>query len=171
MIARFNTYQLGKTTEELLAGTSDELLEIALAIARQCQRTLDLCSRHLDPKLFEHADFIEAVRQLARRSARSRIRLMVLQPEGLHRSGHPLIDLAGSLSSFMEVRVPGIEHKDFNEAILIADEIGYIHRLQSDRFEARASFCAPARVGGLLLRFNELWDKGESDPNFRRLTL
>ena len=81
MIARFDTYQLGKTTEELVAGTSDELLEIALAMARQCQRTLDLCSRHLDPKLFEHADFIEAVRQLARRSARSRIRLMVLQPE------------------------------------------------------------------------------------------
>ena len=171
MIARFDAYQLGKTTEELVAGTSDELLEIALAMVRQCQRTLDLCSRNLDPKLFEHADFIEAVRQLARRSDRSRIRLMVLQPEGLHRRGHALINLAGTLSSFMEVRVPGVEHKGFNEAILLADEIGYIHRLQSDRFEATASFCAPARVGGLLLRFNEVWDKGESDPNFRRLGL
>jgi hypothetical protein len=171
MIARFDNYQLGKSTEELVLDTSEEVAEVALAMARQCRRTLDICSRHLDPKLYEHGDFVEAIRQLARRSSRSRIRLIVLQPEGLHRRGHPLINLAGTLSSFIEVRVPGKEHKDFNEAILIADETGYIHRPRSDRFETNASFCSPARVGALVLQFNEIWEKGGSDPNFRRFSL
>ena len=171
MIARFDAYQLGKTTEELVVGSSEDVLEIALVMARQCQRTLDICGRQLDPRLYEHPDFVEAVRQLPRRSNRARVRLLVLQPEGLHRRGHALINLAGALSSFMQVRVPGSEHRDFNEAMLIADETGYIHRLQSDRFEASASFAAPARCGALVLRFNEIWEKGEADPNFRRLGL
>lgn len=164
-------YRLGSNNEKLVFGSSEEVRAIALAMARQCRRSLDIAARHLEPAIYETMEFLDAVRELALQSRHSRIRLLVMLPEALHRRGHKLLDLAASLPTFVKVHVPGEEHKDFNESILIADEIGYLHRLQADRYEGTADFCDPPYVGGLVRRFDDVWDKGEPDPNFRRLSI
>jgi hypothetical protein len=168
---RLDDYTLGTTNDRLVFGSSDEARDIALHMVRQCRRTLDIAARHLEPSMFEHADFIDAVRRLCLKNRHVRVRILVLQPEGLHRRGHALIDTAATLSSFIRVRVPGEEHREYNEALLIADEIGYMHRPQADRYEGHANFRDPPYVGGLVRRFDELWDRSDSDSNFRRLSV
>jgi hypothetical protein len=165
------TQSLGKAGERLSCGSSEEVRAIGTSLALQCRRTLDICGRALDPHVFDNVEFANAVKALALSSRFARVRLLVLQPEQLYTRGHQLLLLAHELPTYIHVRVPGIEDRDFNEAMLIADDAGYIHRRLSDRYEGIAHFNERAYVRELARRFDGLWDHGLIDQNFRRLSL
>ncbi|MGQ0657500.1 MAG: DUF7931 domain-containing protein [Chromatiales bacterium] len=170
-MSRADGQTLGEDGENLTCSSSTDVRQLALAMAQQCRRTLDICGRQLDPHVLDSAEFAEAVRQLAIRSRYARIRLLVLQPELTHQHGHHLLRLAHELSSFIHVRVPGEDHKGLNEAMLIADETGYIHRSLSDRYDGVAHFNNRLLASELTRRFDEIWEHGEIDQHFRRLSL
>lgn len=160
---------LGKHTDKIRVESSTQLAELSLSMTQQAQRLLDICSRHLDPLVYDTDAFITAVKELALRSRYSQVRILVLDPESLVSRGHRLVQLAQQLSSFIQIRRPGPDHRDFNEAMLIADETGYIHRLMSDRYEGAASFNASPEAREYKKTFDAIWDRGAPDPNFRRL--
>jgi len=162
---------LGEGRESLLCSSGAEVRAAALAMVRQARRTLDICGRQLDPHLFDNAEFGDEVRKLATGSRNARVRLLVLLPEQLYQHRHHLLRLAHELASFVHVRVPGEDHKGFNEAMLIVDETGYIHRSLSDRYEGIAHFNNAKFAGELTRRFDEIWEHGEIDQHFRRLSL
>lgn len=162
-------HALGKSGEKHGCNSREEFQALALAMATQCHRTLDICGRHLDAPALDEDGFAAAVKTVALRSRFSRIRLFILQPDALYTRGHSLLRLAQQLPSFIHVRVPGAEHRDFNEAMIIADEVGYIHRALSDRYEGIFHFNDRKFANELLRRFEYLWESGELDPNFRRL--
>ncbi len=164
-------HTLGGNNEKLVFGSREDVRAITLALAQQCQRTLDIAGRYLDPELYGTPEFLDAVRKLITRSTHSRVRLLVLQPEGLYRRRHALIALASAFSSFCHVRIPGPDHQDLNEAMLVADETGYLHRKLSDRYEGAASFNDRPYIGGLMRRFEEVWMTAEVDANFQRLRI
>ncbi len=162
---------LGETARAFELGRAKELRRVLLELAQQTRRTLDLVSRHLDPTLYDRDDFVEAVKQLALGSPRARVRMLILDPAPVIASGHRLIPLAQRLSSYIELRVPAPEHREFNEAWLVADKDGYAHRRFSDRFEATVDFHDPRLAAHLTNRFDELWQRAQPDPNLRRLHL
>ena len=160
---------LGTSEELLTVDRAEDVAAIVLALARQARRHLDIVSRHLDPQLYDNEDFADAVKELARSHRLARVRLFVIDPRPLVSRGHRLVELAERLSSTVSIRVPAPEHRQFNEAFLVADNVGYLHRQFSDRYEAEADFGGRRRAGALLDRLNEMWERGEPDPNFRRL--
>jgi len=168
---RFQGYTLGQDREEFQISDSDELRAASLAMARQCHRSLDILSRQLDPAVYDNPEFSDALRQLALQSQYARIRILVLEPATLVSRGHRLLELAGRLSSFLELRVPGREHQGLNEACLIADGIGAIQLPVADRSEGRGSFNDHRLAGVLGKRFDEIWAKAQPDPNLRRLKI
>ena len=85
--------------------------------------------------------------------------------------GHRLIPLSQRLTSFIEVRKVADDFKDYNEAFLIADETGYVHRKHADRFEGVAQFNAVKEAVNLLIFFNEVWRNSAPDPDLRRIYL
>jgi hypothetical protein len=159
---------LGASDRPFETASAEELCRVLLELAQQAQRTLDLVSRHLDPPLYDREDFVEAVKQLVLGSPRSRVRLLVLDPAPVVTHGHRLVPLAQRLSSYIELRVPAPEHREFNEAWLVADKEGYAHRRFSDRYEATCNFHDPRLAVHLTNRFDELWQRAQPDPNLRR---
>lgn len=162
---------LGTSEREFETERAEELRGVLLELAQQTRRTLDLVSRHLDPPLYDHEEFVEAVKQLVLGSPRARVRLLILDPAPLVSQGHRLMPLAQRLSSYIELRVPAPEHREFNEAWLVADKDGYAHRRFSDRYEATCNFHDPRLATHLTNRFDELWQRAQPDPNLRRLHL
>lgn len=168
---RLENYTLGETDDPLTIGTSAEVTMVALMMVSQARRTLDIVSRTLDPIVYDTPEFVEAVRQLALKSRHSKIRLLVHEPAQIMKRGHRLVDLGMQLTSFIEMRIPDNEHADFNESLLIADATGYIHRQNGERYEAKLNF-SDGRTSRILSKiFDEMWDKGRSDPNLRRALL
>ena len=147
------------------------LAALCLDMVEQTRRSLDIVSRHLDPPLFDNEAFAAAVKQIALNHRSAQIRLFILDSRPLVSRHHRLLELAERLPGFIEIRTPSQHYKSFNEALLIADNVGYVHRQFSDRFEAEADFCDRRRAMALGERLDEMWERGLPDPNFRRLHL
>lgn len=160
---------LGEDAGELEVVERDQVADLSLAMANQASRYIDIVSRHLDPLLYDNDEFAEAIKQLALRSRRARIRLLIIDARPLITTGHRLIDLASKLPSFIEIRAPARHHRGFNEAFLLADNIGYIHRQFSDRFEASIDFADRSVSANLRDRFSTMWERATPEVRFRRL--
>lgn len=160
---------LGEDSEDLSLHLRAEHQMISEQMANQAQRNLRIISRHLDKAIYDTPAFIEAVSQLARRSKFSQIQLLVHDSLPAVQSGHRLINLSQRLSSSIHIQKISREHADFNEAFLIADERGIIHRQFSDRYDGTANFNAPLKAQEMTKQFIELWEQSLPDPQVRKL--
>ena len=167
----FADYVLGDSKDLVEVDRSEAVRAVALSMVNQSQRTLDIISRHLDPVLFDNEMFAGAVRSLAIRSSHSRIRLLVQDPAPVVAAGHRLVNLAMQLSSYVSLRVPGADHRRFNEAWLIADNTGYIRRVHADRYDGVANFADRRYATELAREFDDIWERAAPDPNLRRLNI
>ena len=166
----FADYTLGESADEVVKiDTRQENADAALELVKQCQLKLAIISHELDPFIYDQLDFLEALRNLALRSRHVQIRILVFEPELIVRRGHKLIDLAGKISSYIEMRKPAPEYKKFNEAVLIADEIGYLFRENVERYKGKVNFNSRRESKYLLEVFDDMWEKAKPDPNLRRM--
>lgn len=161
--------KLGADAERVLVGSSAENRAAAIALVSQGKRFLHIYSRDLEPAIYDNAEFIEAVRKLAQYSRYSQIRILVRNSEQIVSHGHGLVALAQQLSSFIQIRKPAPDYDGYNEAFLVVDKMGVLHRRLSDRYEGEVSFHAPERAAVLVKFFDEVWERSEPDPQLRRL--
>ncbi|MSR13023.1 MAG: hypothetical protein EXR86_00335 [Gammaproteobacteria bacterium] len=159
---------LGETEAEFAVDSSEALLEVSLALATQARHSLDIVSRHLDPALYDNELFSDALRALVVNTRRAQIRLLILDSAPVVLHGHRVVELAQRLTDFIQIRVPAPQHKEFNEAWLVADNTGYAHRRFSDRYDATVNFAARRVSNSLTKRFEELWNQAQLDSNLRR---
>jgi len=167
----FSHHILGQTEGELQIETSEDNRLAITCLTRQSSRTIDIISRRLDPGIYDTTDFIDAIRQFALKNHHSRVRILVYEPEKIARRGHRLINVAASLSSFFHIRTPGMEFKDFNESLFVADKTAYVHRLFSERYEASVNFNDKRMAHSLVNQFEEMWEKATPDSSLRRFHL
>ncbi|MGD9000928.1 MAG: hypothetical protein PVF75_10970 [Granulosicoccaceae bacterium] len=169
LIERFKDQRLGETTERLALNSRDENRIVTVQMLEQARRSINITSRSLDPAIYDHKDFLDAARQFALSSPGVRMRILVNDAEPVIKQGHRLLELARKLTSFIEIRVQGKTFHEYNEAWLLVDETGYVHRRLADRFEAEAGFNAPRQVRDMNKQFEEMWQESVTDPNLRRL--
>ncbi len=161
-------YRLGEESDLIDIASAEEHRRAAAALAGQCRRELQLLSRELAPEVYDTPGFTEAVRRLALDGRGLSVRILVWDPRSLTGSGHRLLELSQRLSSFIQLRVPAEEHREFSQAFLVADERGYIHQPLADRYEAQLCFNGPARARELKHQFELFWEKAVPDPELRR---
>jgi hypothetical protein len=162
-------YILGKSVSPLVLNTLDDNRSVSSALVSQATHTLCIASRMLDPRLYNNSAFCDAVAKLASLSRYSRIRALVRDPEPLIKNGHCLVELSRRLSSSVEIRLYGPDHRAFNESFLVVDGIGYVHNELSDRYTATANFNDKTIADALTRKFQEMWDHSIDDPQLRRL--
>ena len=165
----FNEYKIGEQDEIIHLDSMDDNRNAAIALANQCRNTLVLQSYDLDPLIYDNADFIEAVRQVAVNSTRARIQILIEDSRNIITSGHRLINLMRQLTSYIEIRKISTDLKTLPDAFLVCDETGLIYRRQTHRYEGIANFNDRGRCRQLLAEFHDSWEKAVPDPELRRL--
>ena len=168
---RFVELRLGLSDIQIELLTRTETRHATQLMVGQAEASLDVFSRDLDPFLFDDETFIDLLSGLCLRNRRARIRFLVQDPTTPVKRGHRLIELGRKLSSSIEFRQPHQDYQHFNEAYLVADQCGLIHRSLADRFEGTANFYDPVNAQRKLDFFTEVWERSESHPEFRRLYL
>ena len=164
-------YRLGETDKLLqLEKRADNIL-VANHMANQCQRSLNIISRKLDPVLFDTIEFYDAVKYLALRHRKAQIQIIVFEPDAIVKRGHRLLELSGKLSSSIELRKAHYSFNDYNECLMVADATGYIHRENCERYEGTLNFKDRRRSNILLKQFTDMWELATPDPNFRKMLL
>ncbi|MCO6413611.1 MAG: hypothetical protein J5I92_12810 [Thiogranum sp.] len=168
---QFVELRLGVSDIEIDLATRAETQHATDLMAGQAQFSLDIFSRDLDGLLYERQAFLDALTALCRRNRKSRIRFLVQDPVSAVRRSLRLLELSRKLSSSVEIREPHQDYQHFNEAFMIVDECGLIHRGLADRYEGTANFYAPVEARRKLAFFTEVWERSEVNPEFRRLYL
>jgi len=170
-LENLENFELGKTDTRIALDTSDDNRIAALALAQQAQRTIRIFTRDLEALVYNTQEFIVAVTGLASLGQYSHVLILIQDSTYVVKNGHRLVELAYRLSSKIKLRKPCYEYRNYNEAFLVADKDGLIHRRLADRYEGTASFHNPMEARKLAKFFDEVWEKSEPDPELRRLYL
>lgn len=165
----FEDYKLGHTDDAVQIGSRKQNRLAITKMVQQCKKTIEIVSRELDPPFFDTEEFVEACKKMVLANRNAKIRIIVFEPQAIVRRGHRLVNLAGTLSSFFEFRKPGHEHTDFNEALFITDNTGYVHRPNTERFEGVVNFNDKRQSKYLLHKFDEIWERSTPDSNMRHM--
>lgn len=167
----FDDYKIGVNNKLLQLENCEENRQLATIMVQQSRYSLEIISRLLDPMIFNTPEFIEAIRQMVTTNRQPKIRIIVFDPETIVRNGHRLVEFSASLSSFIEMRKAGREFHGYNECLLLADNIAYLHRNNADRFEATANFNDKRQSKFYIDDFETMWASALPDPNLRRLSI
>jgi hypothetical protein len=169
---KLDEYILGESTSDAIrVETRQENMDAALLLVKQCKLKLAIISHQLDPFVYDQAEFVEAIRQLALKGRHVDIRIIASEPTLIIRRGHKLVNLAGKISSYIEIRKPSSQYIKFSKAVLIADEVGYLFRESEERYTGTVNFNGRRGSKNMLKVFDRMWATSESDPNFRRILI
>lgn len=167
----YSEYHLGTTNVPVQLEHVDQHRLATQHMVQQCHRTIHIISRDLDPAVYDLPEFCSALTQVLLEHRRMKVRILVHDGQTIVRNGHKLLAVAQRLSSFVEIRKPGPDHKDFNGGMFIGDGVGFITRRTSDRYVGQMNFNDRREARTLLDEFDEMWAKSTLDPNLRRFVV
>lgn len=164
-----DAYLLGGTDTEIALTSSSDNRHAALALVLQAKRSVQIFSRDLDAPVYDQTPFIQTLTTLATRSRHTRILILVQNTERVVVEGHRLVELSRRLSSFIEIRKPHSDFREYNQALLIADGVGMLRRPIADRYQGTLNFKAPLAAREYSEFFTQVWERSAPDPNLRQL--
>ncbi len=145
-------------------------IEAALDVARMARRELAIFSHALAGEIFSHPDFLETVRQLAISGPHARVRVLVTRPSATVSNGIQLLTLIRQLSSHMEIRVVGQQHRHRTVTYIIADDRALIYHPAEGASDALVER-VPGTARHYLNQFEDMWEHGQQDRAHRGLSI
>jgi predicted GNAT family N-acyltransferase len=164
---------LPENDANLLTSTDRESARSAiLAVLGTARREACIFTRDLDPDLFDHADVLEAFKQLAISGAHTNIRVLIQEPVRARADGHRLVALAQRLTSVFTFRTP-VEEVDqqYPGSFVISDRGAWFERPLASRFDGEGCTYAPGRKSQFQEKFNAIWERSEECAEMRRLEI
>jgi len=161
--------KLGESRDTLYLRSRGDNREAALRLVQQAHRSLHLFTHDLDPALFDTREFIEAVKQLAIYSTRSKVYILLKDPTAAITRGHRIVELARRISSHVFIHRAAEEDLDRSDSFMVVDETGLLRRPHGARFEGTVEFNNPGEARQLLKFFNEAWERSVPESELKRL--
>ena len=159
--------------ENLLTSIDRESARAAvLAVLTTARREACIYMRELEADIYDHADVIEALKQIAISGANSSIRILIQAPSGARADGNRLVALSQRLSSSFAFRTP-IEEIDHQYAgcFIIGDRGAWFERTLASRFDGEGSTHGAGRRAQLQELFNAVWERSQELIEMRRLEI
>ena len=164
-----SNYTIGEQDEVIHLETMEDNRQAAVALAKQCKNNLIIQSYDLDPIIYDEADFIEAVRQVAISNPRSHVKILIEDASKVVSGGHRLIELMRQLTSSIQIQKINTDLKTLSDAFLICDETAILYRKQTHRYEGFVNFNDRGKCRHILADFKDSWEKSMPEHEFRRL--
>lgn len=156
--------------KRILFDGREQAKKLVLSLAQQARRQICIFGKNIDQALYDNQDFLDCVSKLARRSARTEIRIIVHETVTNVQSDHRLIPLAQRLTSSIHIRTTARQHRNLQQTLLIVDDNGYLICPKATRYQGRCSFDDQLETRNLQALFDTIWHSGTADSTLRRLS-
>ena len=159
--------------ENLLTSSDRETTRAAvIAVLATARREVCIYMRELEADIYEHAEVIELLKQIAIAGPHSSIRILIQHSSGARADGHRLVALAQRLSSSFAFRTPTEEiDLQYPGCFVISDRGAWFERNLASRFDGEGSSHGPGRKAQLQDLFNAVWERSEDLAEMRRLEI
>ena len=164
-------FTLGKTSAEINVDSAEENRNAVISLAKQAKRLIYIYTQDFDAPLYDNDEFHDSLFAMARENTSASIKIISHDSQIAVQNSHCIIRLAQNLTSFISVRTPPAEHRNFNSAFLVADNQGFLYRLNADNYSAAINFMSPARARKLSEFFIDVWEQSEPDAYVRHLKI
>ena len=171
MMIDLTEHKLGETNQLIEVDLREDFQQLILNMSQQAKHRVLIFSHDLDHDLFDTDELYEVIKNLAIRSHRTHIHIIVQNARPMTTKGHRLLQLTRRITSHMQIKVTAKEHNDEIETFMIFDDRGYIIHKNPERFDAYGNFSDPLKARQLSEEFDELWGRGVIDSSLRRLSL
>jgi len=149
----------------------DQACALVLEMAAQAKHQICIYGRNIDHVLFDQAEFVDYLSELARHSSRTEIKILVHDTLVNVQNDHRLIALAQHLSSSIHIHNTAKQHQDSQQTFLLVDDFAYLLCPSASVYEGSACLYDRLEVRILQKKFDEQWDQSIPDVNVRRLHL
>ncbi|MEM7764232.1 MAG: hypothetical protein AAF290_09130 [Pseudomonadota bacterium] len=163
--------QQPRVGERWVLSSRADMRDAATAICREAERKLSIMTRDLEPGVYDHPDFLEAVKKLILSRRFARVRVLISDPTRAIKNGNRLVTMGRRLNSFIEFRNVHDDYKEVPEAYCIADNKAIAYRLDATRWDGIADDYTPPVASTYLRTFDEIWAASEVENEFRNMHL
>lgn len=155
-MAQANEVSKSQGVREVLTGTV-ELRAAVVDIVSHAERTLAILTPNLEPEIYEHVDFLDALKRFVLARTFARIRVLITQPERAMKSGNQFVQMGQRLNTYIEFRGLSSDLRPVREAFCIADAGAIVYRADHSSREGVVDTCAPDIARRYLTRFDQFW--------------
>ncbi len=159
-----------KGTRRILS-TSDEVRTAVAGITRGAVRALAILTPDLEPEIYDHDEFLEALKKFILARGFARVRVLIWDPVRAMKSGNQFVSMGRRLNSYIEFRNVKEEFRNLNEAFCIADDTALVYRADGRRWEGMSDTHEPAVARSYLNTFDELWQACDVETTLRQMRL
>jgi len=147
----------------------------AVTLISAVHRNLHLYTPYVDPRLYNDAEVVNAIRAQLIEHSRARFSLIFPPAEDWRRICPHFLQLTERLSSAMELRVlpkdEPRERPEFGQGFMIADHLRLLLLADPRRLIGNYEQDSSGKSKELLNFFLEIWEKSQPDPELRQLRL
>jgi predicted GNAT family N-acyltransferase len=147
----------------------EQCRDAAMEIAKLARYRIAIMTPDLEPGLYGSPEFRDELRRIARSSRFALVRILVRDTQRAAREGHLLVELAMTLPTFVQIRVPDPDDEQRTDAFVLADDDAILYRVAADVADGVVEIEGSAIARERLRSFDRLWERAQTDPNFRRL--
>ena len=165
----FSNYVIGQKYPTLKADTSTTNASAALSLISQARHTIDIFSHNLDPRVLNSTEISDAVKQFIKISSKSKIRILITDPDQPLKQGHCLIELSRKYSSFISIKTTNVDYQSTAYSFLMVDNKALLYRPNANEYIALVNFSAQSECRQYKEFFNTVWDNSEPASEIRQL--
>lgn len=159
-----------KDTRKVLSSRDDFRTAVS-CITGVADRALAILTPDLEPEVYDHDDFLEALKRFILARSFARVRVLISNPSRALKTGNRFVDMGRRLNSYIEFRHVKEEYRTHTEAFCIADDVGIVFRADGEKWEGMSDTSDPAMARKYLDMFDELWVACEVESELRQLHL
>jgi hypothetical protein len=143
-------------TREIVAGTA-EIRAATIDIVLRAQRALAILTPNLEPDIYEHADFLDALKRFVLAKSFARVRVLITEPERAIRTGNQFVQMGQRLNSYIEFRNLHQTLRPEIRAYCISDTNAVVYRANQVSRKGMVATHASDIAKLYLSEFDELW--------------
>jgi hypothetical protein len=151
-------------------GPLTTLAEVRLhvtAATAGARRTLAIYTQDLEPLLYDHDPFLEAIKRLVLARSHARVRVLIADPMRAIRDGNRFVAMARRLTSYIDLRNVPKELRNNPAAFLVADNNASVYRPDAATWEGVAAMNDLASAAKHLAYFDAIWRAADSDLQYQ----
>lgn len=140
----------------VLSGTA-ELRRAIVDIVAHAERSLSILTPNLEPEIYEHVEFLDALKRFVLARTFARVRVLITHPERTMKSGNQFVQMGQRLNTYIQFRNLAAEHRPVQKAWCIADADALVYRVDHATGEGVVDTYAPEIAKRYLEEFETLW--------------
>jgi hypothetical protein len=151
--------------------TVDEVRAAVVETTKLATRALAIMTHDLEPQIYDHDDFLETLKRFILARSFARVRVLILDPNRVIKTGSRFVTMGRRLNSYIEFRNVKPEYRTHSEAFFIADEQALVYRARAESWDGMSDTYEPAVARIYLSTFDTIWNACEIEPELRQLQL